>query len=404
MSFAGARSALLSGEHGAVLRPAAGKLVSPQLREVSVDETCNPPPVDRDDLESLYESFSSSTPAGRTVVLQQVHKIQKVDSLFYADAHVSEGVVLKAMIDSGSMSCSLSEAAAERVLEHHSDLKQFPADDLVVVGAGGHQVTPTAVYDFKLKVYGFPLQVPALVIPGQKEDMILGSNAIKVLMRLMKSSDSYWDLLAKPVDVVDGDGHEFLSLLSNVEKWKDGPMPDKIGTVKLRQSVTLEPLREHLVWGKLPASAPISVGSTVVVEATKSRSGPRNVLVGRVVAPLWGDRWVPVKVINPSNEQVTLRRNSKIADVSPCVAVEELALPDRVCVNIQDVGQGSKAVRSPQELKEVLEKLELQDLALEACEVSDLWMDKLLHLIEMSFPNSFYRVVIGAGATGAWHL
>ena len=68
-------------------------------------------------------------------------------------------------------------------------------------------------------------------------------------------------------------------------------MPDKIGTIKLRQSVALEPLCEHLVWGKLPVSAPLSVGSTVVVEPTQSRSRPRNVLVGRVVTPLWGNGW-----------------------------------------------------------------------------------------------------------------
>ena len=41
------------------------------------------------------------------------------------------------------------------------------------------------------------------------------------------------------------------------------------------------------------------------------------------------DRWVPVKLINPSSMAVTLRRNCKIADVFPCVAVEELPSPER---------------------------------------------------------------------------
>ena len=40
------------------------------------------------------------------------------------------------------------------------------------------------------------------------------------------------------------------------------------------------------------------------------------------MTPLWGDGWVPVRVINPSTKLVTLRRNCKIADVSPCVALE----------------------------------------------------------------------------------
>ena len=113
-------------------------------------------------------------------------------------------------------------------------------------------------------------------------------------------------------------------------------MLGKVGTVKLRQCVVLELLCEHLVWGKLPASAPISVGSTVVVEATQSRAKPRNMLVGRVISPLWGDRWVPLKLINPSTETVTLKRNSKIADVSPAT-VEELSPPTKVSVNMQSV-------------------------------------------------------------------
>ena len=195
---------------------------------------------------------------------------------------------MKAMIDSGSMSCSISEAAAARLLQHCPDLNSSPADDIVVVGAGGHHVYPKAVYDLEVVIYGFKLLIPTLVIPGQTDDMSVGSNAIKLLIHLMKMSEDYWRLLAAPVDMADGDCSQFLSLLSNSEKWRGGPMPDKIGTVKLRQSITLEPLCEHLVWGKLPVSAPLSVGSTVVVEPTQSRSRPRNVLVGRVVTPLWG--------------------------------------------------------------------------------------------------------------------
>ena len=136
------------------------------------------------------------------------------------------------------------------------------------------------------------------------------------------------------------------------------------------KSVALEPLCEHLVWGKLPVSAPLSLGSTVVVEPTRSRSRPRNVLVGRVVTPLWGNGWVPVKLINPSSKAVTLRRNCKIADVFPCVAVEELPSPEKVSVNIQDVTQGSVVTKSPQQRKEVLNNLGLQDLDLDGCEVS----------------------------------
>ena len=52
----------------------------------------------------------------------------------------------------------------------------------------------------------------------------------------------------------------------------------------------------------------------------------RNIMVGRVMTPLWGDRWVPMKVTNLSDRLVTLKRNCKLADVSPCLAVEDFEL------------------------------------------------------------------------------
>ncbi len=86
----------------------------------------------------------------------------------------------------------------------------------------------------------------------------------------------------------------FLSLFSNTERWRGESTPEKVGTVKLQRSVTLEPQTEHLVWGKLPQSSVLSVGSTVIVEPTisptivESRARPRQILVGRVITPLWG--------------------------------------------------------------------------------------------------------------------
>lgn len=364
--------------------------------EDSVDHVGNPPSCDADDLESLYESLSSATPSGKTAIFQSTQRLQRADSLFYTYVCAAGEVHLKAMIDSGSMSCSLSEAATALILRHCLEIKRSPADDIVVIGAGGHHVTPTAVYDLEVTIYGFKVLVPMLVIPGQTDDMIVGSNVLKVLIRLMKGSDGYWNLLAKPVDVADSECCQFLSLLANSERWEGGPMPDKVGTVKLRESVVLEPLQEHLVWGKLPASAPISVGSTVIVEATQSRARPRNVLVGRVITPLWGNRWVPLKLINPGTETVILKRNTKIADVSPCIAVEELSSPDKLSINVQSFLQQEVATRSPEQMEDVLYTLGLQDLNLKACEVSDLWKEKLLQLVE-SYETVFSRDKMDCG-------
>lgn len=347
-----------------------------------MDHLSDSPTCDSDDLGSMYESLCSTSPPGTTVVFQMTQRIKKSDSLFYTTVGTVGGVSLRAMIDSGSMSCSISEATATRLLQSCPDLKLEPANDIVVVGAGGHQFQPKAVCDLEVTLYGFKLLIPTLVIPGQSDDMIIGSNAIKSLIHVMKNTDEYWRLVSISGDVTNDDCRQFLSMLSNVERWRGGAVPDKIGTVKLRQRVTLEPLQEHLVWGKLPPSSPLSAGCTVIVEPTQSRCRPRDILVGRSVSSLWGDKWVPLKVINPSNKRVILRKNCKIADVYPCVAVEELSPPEKIMSNSHSFEQGSVPIRSVEQRKELLHRLGLQDLDLDSCEVSDRWKDQLLQLVE----------------------
>jgi len=187
-----------------------------------------------------------------------------------------------------------------------------------------------------------------LVIPGQTDDVILGSNAIKRLLQLMKGTDR---IMSEPSNATDQDCRRFLSLLSNSKRWRGESVADKVGTVKLKQCVTLQPQCEHLVWCKLPESAVISVGSTVIVEPSPSRSKPKNVMVGRVITPLWGDMWVPLKFINPTNETVVLKRNTKVADVFPCIAVEDLSPSDGIQVNTQHVTCDPTALRSSEEME-----------------------------------------------------
>lgn len=82
------------------------------------------------------------------------------------------------------------------------------------------------------------------------------------------------------------------------------------------------------------------VGSTVVIEPSTSCCVHHNVLVGRVIEPLWGYGWLPVKMINPTNSEIVLRRNAKLADVYPCIALEAF---DRVPVQkfFQNVAMNS---------------------------------------------------------------
>ncbi|KAJ7992883.1 hypothetical protein DPEC_G00266690 [Dallia pectoralis] len=255
-----------------------------------------------------------------------MQKIEAFSELFYANALVNHSVQLKGMLDSGSMACSISEHAVEK-LNSAGVLpeKQHPEENIVLVGCGGLQTRPEGFYDLDIQLYGACCVVPTLVVPGQHDDLILGSNVIKHVISVLKGDNDYWSMASRSEHQSDPNVEQFLSMFTNVERWRGSEVPDKIGTVKLTQAVTLLPRHEHLVWGRLPASVPMSPGSTVVVEPTNSKAMPRGVLVGRLVTPLWGDRWVPMTVVNPSDKAVTLRRNCKLADVFPCLAIEDLA-------------------------------------------------------------------------------
>ena len=126
----------------------------------------------------------------------------------------------------------------------------------------------------------------------------------------------------------------------------------------------------------------MSPGSTVLVEPTSSKSMPRNIMVGRVVTPLWGDRWVPMKVTNLSDRPVTLRRNCKLADVSPCLAVEDFEL-------LQGFSQIDTAVPgkrhtplSPSGLEQRLRDVGLDKLDIQPCQTSPAGAVKLVQLLE----------------------
>lgn len=150
------------------------------------------------------------------------------------------------------------------------------------------------------------------------------SNVIKHLIHQLKQNSSYWRVMGKPESTNDPGIEHFLNMLSGINRWKGGVIPDIVGTVKLPQAVTLLPHHEHLVWGRLPANSPVSAGSGVRRCSKFPHTHKKNVMVGRAVATMSGDRWVPVKIINSSNKQITLRRNAKLADVFPCAALEDL--------------------------------------------------------------------------------
>ena len=275
-------------------------------------------------LEQCFAKACSTAPVGVKVIAQNTQRVEPYDELFYAPVSVKNKFQMRGMLDSGSMACTLSEEAEKKMLIENvlSEPKQMD-EEVVLVGCGGKLTKPKCMYKVELKVYGESCIVLALVLPGQRDDLIIGTNVIKFLIHQLKNSDDYWRLIANNSLASSPESEQFLDLMANTSRWRGEELPNKIGTVKLRQSVILLARQEHLVWGKLPKDTPMSPGSTVIVEPTSSKSMPRNIMVGHVVTLLWGDRWVPMKVTNLSDRPIRLKRNCKLADVSPCLAVED---------------------------------------------------------------------------------
>ena len=97
-----------------------------------------------------------------------------------------------------------------------------------------------------MEVYGCRVAVPTLVVVGQSDDLIVGSNLLKHLTRHLKTDGDLWNRVYTPV--CDwGEESKLINKMANVERWRDREVPGKVGTVRLKGAVTLEPMQEHLV-------------------------------------------------------------------------------------------------------------------------------------------------------------
>ncbi|KAI2646029.1 Methylcytosine dioxygenase TET1 [Labeo rohita] len=281
------------------------------------------------------------------------------------------------------MACTISKNAVEKIGSAGVlPVKKRSEENIVLVGCGGQQTQPEGFYDLEIQFFGIQCVVPCLVVPGQRDDLILGSNIIKHLIHELKKNSDYWDIASRPDNKFDGDIQRFLSMFTGVERWKGETVPDKIGTVKLTQAVVLLPEHEHLVWGRLPPNVPMSPGSTVIVEPTNSKAMPRDILVGRLVTPLWGDRWVPMTVVNPTNKVVTLKRNSKMADVFPCIASEDFEIFQGLHVTpVESKPDDSRNSSAVTHIDKNLFNLGLGDIDINWSQISDDCKSKLTQLL-----------------------
>ena len=341
-----------------------------------------------EDLYSLYEESCKSAQNDSVIICQNIHRLEKADDLFYTDVLVNDQIRLQALLDNGSMGEGAEEELHKARLLSESTQS---SGDIILVDCGGVKVRPRCIYQLKLSVYGQEMSVPTLVVPGQCDQMIVGSNVIKHLLRQFKKNPSYWHVMSKADSSGESGTEQFLSMLSGITRWKGDTIPDTIGTVKLANAVTLTPRHEHVVWGKLPGVSTVSKGSAILMELLKSQSHKRNIVIGRTVASMSGDRWVPVKIMNTSDKPVTLRRNTKLADVSPCVALEDFELnmdhnhDTELRAQNQSTQKGTDhACSTPvaPTLQDKLNSLGLDKININSCEVSPFRKSQLVELIQ----------------------
>lgn len=143
----------------------AGKLNDLRAREDSADQ------VSGLRFDSLCHTYSSIVPPHKTLIVQGLHRLSRTDSLFYMDVTTDCGHVLRALVDSGSMACTISEMAETKLLHSIPNIEKKSAEDFVIVGCGGHLVTPSAIYELTASVYGYKVIIPVLVVPGQTDQI-----------------------------------------------------------------------------------------------------------------------------------------------------------------------------------------------------------------------------------------
>lgn len=88
-----------------------------------------------------------------------------------------------------------------------------------------------------------------------------------------------------------------------------------------------------------------------------------------------------MKVLNPIQSPMALWRNSKIADIFPCVTKEEIPITQGLCKtqNFHPTGSAPFSVLASDPMQ-LLGDCGLAEIDIEGCEVSDEWKRKLAKL------------------------
>lgn len=88
--------------------------------------------------------------------------------------------------------------------------------DVILVVCGGHRVHPKWIFGVQLEVCGCIVTIPTLVVSGQVDELIIGTNVIKYLIHKFKDPSVYWKLIFKATDTDKKGGDDFLAMLAGI--------------------------------------------------------------------------------------------------------------------------------------------------------------------------------------------
>ena len=94
----------------------AGKLAGPHEEGSSGGSAGISPYDDDDDIQSVFSHACATTDSDSALIFQNMQRLTARDDLFYTSVVIHDAVELRAMLDSGSMACSLSSRLLPNLL------------------------------------------------------------------------------------------------------------------------------------------------------------------------------------------------------------------------------------------------------------------------------------------------
>lgn len=106
------------------------------------------PPENDDDSESAYQSVCEDQELGNRSVLPYIHRLRPHDDLFYETVILGGKVTVTALLDSGSMACTLSSSVITQLLcQTVLETPTLTPTDVVLIGCGGSKTILSGACD-----------------------------------------------------------------------------------------------------------------------------------------------------------------------------------------------------------------------------------------------------------------